>query len=368
MATTPFSSKVLWGASRPSFSLIGGEDVIQRLAGTWTWTEGSTAVTVDTDITDDVVAGERIKAFDNGKFWTISTISYDSGTEITTIALKIAFDESPNLVVNGNFAAWTGVAHADSPDNWTVQNETLPSTNYVTESTATCRIVDAAGGNDVGIFQSILTANQQYKVTLDIDARVSGGIVIDIGSRNAAFATTGAKEWIATPANTKLLIRSKTSGASDVTFDDVVAIRYSTQAFVERGRAVTLPHTSDTVFSFEPERNDGGSPTITLESGEIIGREDGFRATITFTWRRMNRYEFKKIIQIRNWLTVGQIMLVPHEDATIQFDVIPVGSLSPSSVGDLFDGHAVTETYVSRKLIKSIPTTEAVSGAHPIVF
>ena len=185
MATTPFSSKVLWGASRPSFSLIGGEDVIQRLAGTWTWTEGSTAVTVDTDITDDVVAGERIKAFDNGKFWTISTISYADGTGITTIALTAAFDESPNLVVNGGFATadWT----ADNPDNWTVQNES--GSDIVTESSSRCQIVDTTGGLDVGIYQSILTANQQYKVTLDIDVVTSGGIIVDIGSRNAAFTT-----------------------------------------------------------------------------------------------------------------------------------------------------------------------------------
>lgn len=366
MATTPFSSKVLWGASRPRLSLIGGETQLQKLSGTWTWAEGSTTVTVDEDITENVRSGDRIKAFDNGKFWVINTISYAEGTDTTTISLTSAFDESPDLVTNGDFLLWEG----DDPDSWTLVTPEPGIGDEVKESTATgqAQILDSTGGQDIGIKQTIFTVNQRYRITMEVIDVTSGTVDIDAGSRAIAYNSTGVKTFDTVPYHTNLIIRSSKSLITDVTVDDVTAIRYSDEAFIDRDSNIWLPHTSDTVFEFTPERNDGGSPFITLESGETIKRHDGFRVNVTLSWRRMDRFDFKKIIQAWNWTHTGQVILIPHEDAVMQFDVLPQGSLSPSSVGDLFDGHAYSVTFQSRQLVKDIPTSEAVGGAHPIVF
>lgn len=363
MATTPFSSEVLWGASKPMFSLIGGDPQLEKLTGTWTWTESSTAVTVDEDVTGKVIVNDRIKAFENGKFWTVLNIAYNSGTDVTTITLTSAFDEAPDLVTNGNFAAWS----TDNPVGWTVLNEDSAAGNIVTQGTGEQCIIRDTGVTDVGIRQSIFVALQQYRVTMDIKTVTAGGLIIGIGGRRSRFTTTGIKTWTAHPANTNLTIGTGVA-ASDVEIDDVTAIRFSDEGFIDRSGRVELPHTSDTLFQFTAERNDGGAATLTLESGERITRSDGYRVHITLSWRRMDRFNFKKIVQIRNWIHVGQIILIPHEDVMLRFDVLPAGMLAPRNPGDLFAGHQVTETYVSRKLIADIPTATAVGEFHPQVF
>lgn len=121
------------------------------------------------------------------------------------------------LIVNGNFAAWTG----DDPDNWTVANE--DASNYVTESGAggQARIV-SDNTKGVKLYQNVLTVNW-HRIALDVIASSGGGIALFDGGTSIQIISSVASHLLtyrATGANLLQIFRNLTC---DVTFDNVSA-------------------------------------------------------------------------------------------------------------------------------------------------
>lgn len=101
-----------------------------------------------------------------------------------------------DVIVNGNFAAWTG----DNPDWWTLWG-TETGSSYVTEAPAgKCKIV--SDGGNMGIYKDpILTVGRWYKIGCDLDTVVSGGLRINTGYLNKDFSSPG-EIYITAPAIT----------------------------------------------------------------------------------------------------------------------------------------------------------------------
>jgi len=120
-----------------------------------------------------------------------------------------------NVVVNGDFASWSG----DNPTSWTI---TESSPNLVTESTGKCRIV--SDGTAVQMVTSgILENGSKYRFKINIVTVTAGSIRVKYSSlKNVVQSTTGQKVWYDTTDGTQIII-SRYSGATDVIFDDVVA-------------------------------------------------------------------------------------------------------------------------------------------------
>lgn len=120
------------------------------------------------------------------------------------------------LVTNGDFANWTG----DDPDDWTV-TEVGDATSNVTEVAGACRFV--SDGTMVNIIQSgILTAGQVYKLTVTVDAVVSGILLVqnlNLNTTYATLSTPGTHTVYFTAVDTAIGI--KRGGVCDVTIDNV---------------------------------------------------------------------------------------------------------------------------------------------------
>lgn len=118
----------------------------------------------------------------------------------------------PELVVNGDFSAWTG----DNPNNWIVNEG---ANGYFTEVAGTCRMV--VTGSGVSMAQSILTNGAKYRFKVNLITVVSEQLSVVYSSlKYTNFSTAGQKLWYDTTDGTQLIIR-RWSGNTDVTFDDV---------------------------------------------------------------------------------------------------------------------------------------------------
>lgn len=126
----------------------------------------------------------------------------------------------PEIITNGDFSAWT----ADDPDNWTVFGESGVDP-MITEVSGACRLYSSGAG--VYIQQSIsLESGATYKIRLNVDTVVSGGITIVIRGSESVVATVntpGKYEWdyVASASDTAIQIKRATGGGDDATFDDL---------------------------------------------------------------------------------------------------------------------------------------------------
>lgn len=124
--------------------------------------------------------------------------------------------EGGELVVNGDFANWTG----DNPDNWTVVAE--DANNYVTES---------AGGGEaqivsnntaaIRITQNILTIGAWYACSADCTAAVAGSLLAEdtSGGLLQSLSAVQAYSWTGRAASGVFIVIR--GGVCDVTFDNV---------------------------------------------------------------------------------------------------------------------------------------------------
>ncbi len=132
------------------------------------------------------------------------------------------------LVVNGNFAAWTG----DNPDGWTVVGE-VGADPEVSEvgagqghggaGTGLANLFNSASATNPRLRQAILAIGDWYQITFDVDTKVSGSIVVtDLGNGlgNSVVSTTGSKILAGRASNTTFQIRAA-AAPTDMTIDDV---------------------------------------------------------------------------------------------------------------------------------------------------
>lgn len=143
----------------------------------------------------------------SGATWTVS-----SGKAINTPVTL-----GSELVVNGDFTAWTG----DNPDGWTLgQAET--GGHYVTEDAGKCRYVCDAG-QVLLLYQTILTIGRWYRGSVNVTARASGSAYIEeagAGLFKSIYAATGIKTFEGLSLHGDFRFWSGTV-AADWTIDDV---------------------------------------------------------------------------------------------------------------------------------------------------
>ena len=132
------------------------------------------------------------------------------------------------LVVNGNFANWTG----DDPDGWTVVGEVGadPEISQVGAGqghggagNGFANLFNSASAVNPRINQTILTVGEWYEVTLDINTVISGMIKVhDLGNGlgNLNFGTTGSKLIADRALNPIFEIRAA-AAPTDITIDNV---------------------------------------------------------------------------------------------------------------------------------------------------
>jgi len=121
------------------------------------------------------------------------------------------------LVLNGNFSAWT----ADNPNDWTVYGEGANGT--ITEVAGKCRIIVTDSG--VGLTQVCLTTGTKYRFKVNVVEILSGECVMKTSSVvYQRFATIGQKTFYAVTDN-NFITFSRWTGNTDFTIDDVSAKR-----------------------------------------------------------------------------------------------------------------------------------------------
>lgn len=156
--------------------------------------------------------------------------------------------EGSDIAVNGSFAAWTG----DDPDSWSVANESgndpevsEAATGESHADTPTpgggmCNLYTSAGAN-VYINQSILTVDQWYVATVEVDTVTAGGVGFyaeSVFSLN--WATPGTKVQTFLSDSIPFYVGRPVEVATDVTFDDVTVKQLTLNtlfAAVEANRA-----------------------------------------------------------------------------------------------------------------------------------
>lgn len=117
----------------------------------------------------------------------------------------------PELVVNGNFSAWT----ADNPDSWAISAES--GSVYVTEVAGKCRFV--SDGTLFSMYQTKMTIGMMYLITFDIIS-ITGTISAGDSASAVNFTTTGTKTIYHTASATNGPY-FKRVGAVDVVLDNV---------------------------------------------------------------------------------------------------------------------------------------------------
>ena len=129
------------------------------------------------------------------------------------------------LVVNGDFAAWTG----DNPNGWTVTGE-VGADPEVSEvgtgqghggaGTESCNFFSSVTASQPRIFQLIATVGQWYKFLFDVDTVIDASIQVLGAFPTKTYTTTGIKTFTEGAAGPNLLFRGQTPPV-DVTIDDV---------------------------------------------------------------------------------------------------------------------------------------------------
>ena len=130
------------------------------------------------------------------------------------------------LIVNGNFANWTG----DDPDGWTVTGE-VGADPEVSEVGAgqghggggngLANLFNSVTAGQPRIRQTIMTAGEWFQFELDIDTKISGSITLldGIGFWGRTFSTTGSK--FVTGGVNNALLQILVAAGSDITIDNV---------------------------------------------------------------------------------------------------------------------------------------------------
>ncbi len=133
------------------------------------------------------------------------------------------------LVVNGDFAAWTG----DDPDGWTVTGE-VGADPEVSEVGAGQGHGGAGNGlanyfasatNEPRLAQNVFTVDAWFQVEVDIDLLNSGNLrVRDLGNGiRATYSTIGGKLQTGRAGNVTLDVRQFDGSGGDLTIDNVSA-------------------------------------------------------------------------------------------------------------------------------------------------
>ncbi len=132
------------------------------------------------------------------------------------------------LVVNGDFAAWT----LDNPDGWIVIGE-VGADPEVSEVGAgqghggvgngLANLFNTASGSAPSLRSIILTVFEWYRILVDVDTVITGSIMVEDNSAGlgaALYSTTGSKISSGRAANTIFRLRAATSG-TNITIDNV---------------------------------------------------------------------------------------------------------------------------------------------------
>jgi hypothetical protein len=118
------------------------------------------------------------------------------------------------LVTNGDFINWTN----DNPDDWILYG-TEDDNNYITEDSGGARFV-SDGNNLIYIYQSILSTDKPYLVSIDIGNITSGNIRINAGDVGVfPEARTGIQSFYVYPKVSKISILP--NGVCDVTVNSI---------------------------------------------------------------------------------------------------------------------------------------------------
>lgn len=134
------------------------------------------------------------------------------------------------LLLNGNFANWTGIYPTRDPDNWTVSGETVvdPEISEVGAGeghggagTGACNFFASATSNQPRITQNILTSGNIYEYLFSITNRVAGNIATGSSGNPSAnnFTLVSPKYQIVRASAVGFQVLAGTA-ATDVTVDD----------------------------------------------------------------------------------------------------------------------------------------------------
>ena len=123
------------------------------------------------------------------------------------------------LLTNGNFSAWAGVAPDEIPDNWTRRDGPFDMATRLTENPADqCQIL--SDGTLITLRRgSILFWERLYKIFIDIKTVITGSVQISVGGKIQTYNTTGIKTIYA-HANDSRHCDIARVGVTNITFDD----------------------------------------------------------------------------------------------------------------------------------------------------
>lgn len=142
------------------------------------------------------------------------------------------------LILNGDFSAWTGVYPNRDPDNWTISeippgeiSEVAPNESHADAAaagTGACNIYSQAGEN-IWMNQDVLTIGEFHLIEVKITT-IAGGILV-IGMGNGGNATTlstvGIHRFVKIADGVDGIFYIYTIAACDVTIDYVSIKLYS---------------------------------------------------------------------------------------------------------------------------------------------
>ena len=119
---------------------------------------------------------------------------------------------------------------------------------------------------------------------------------------------------------------------------------------------IEMPHPSELDIDFRPERSDGGSTQVILDSGEILPRADGWRPVVMFEWRYLTLEQYKNLQTVVNEALKFSIKVKPHDDVNIDYDMMidPSQMVMVRHPGGLYIGHTARVTFVGTKMIEGI--------------
>lgn len=144
-----------------------------------------------------------------------TTIYDDVGTNNGTWA-------GTELIVNGDFANWSGVADPDNePDDWTVviTGGAVEPTRKLVDATNKCQLITE--GNTVELAQTILEVGKTYTYSVNQTARVAGSLRVTDGTFFDTLSTSvGVKTGTFTASSTTFTVK-RDSGATNITFTDI---------------------------------------------------------------------------------------------------------------------------------------------------
>lgn len=153
----------------------------------------------------------------------IGTMAAQSPSLMTT---STPLGLADNLLSNGNCTTWSGSFPTNLPTGWTAIT-TQTSNEYVDQVGSACRLVRTSS-NNMGIYQTVLTAGQSYTGSINVLNVTTGGIRIFVGNLGgtlvSTLSTTGTHAFSFTapsgqPGNFQIYTLSS---ATNVTFSSVV--------------------------------------------------------------------------------------------------------------------------------------------------